>query len=527
MAKIHLIFIGLVLFTLSCKENAPKKPIKKELHIFEKPISKQEKIRLYIKENALGLDETSNAWLNDLYSKRNFKPLWCADSSLNETGESLKNLLRESIAFGVPSKRYASYLPNAENFIEDELLNSFKYAAMLRDIQVGWLNVDSAEILPLQTIPIASFENYLRKSDSILEPAYIHHHTVTDTNELYLLQGLYEFYKSNKFTKNRFKVKPFKEDTLHSFEDMKLALIDKEWIDEQADSIGTLKALRNFQKKHRLNANGKIDKYTCYALNESNYDKFLRACLAIQKTKKLKQQTSKKWIHVDLCAFQLNFYVADSLKATHRIIIGKDENSTPELKANVHQIMLYPYWQVPYSICSKEILPELQRNSNYLAKNNMILKRGGRIVDPKTIKWSKYSKDNFPFTVTQNPGPQNSLGIIKFEFHNKYSVYVHDTPNKRYFNLVSRTLSHGCMRCDKPLDLAHQVLLRDSSRKKANPFSVDSLLKYKDSIQNRPVKLMQSIPIFVQYKTVYCLEREFFIGVDFYQREQKLIALFD
>ena len=117
-------------------------------------------------------------------------------------------------------------------------------------------------------------------------------------------------------------------------------------------------------------------------------------------------------------------------------------------------------------------------------KTNYKIYRKEVEVDPYKVNWKKIRKDAFPYKVVQQPGPKNSLGIIKFEFHNKYSVYIHDTPSKGFFNSDVRSFSHGCMRCENPVELGRILLANDSLRRKANPMIADSLDTFLGRAQN-------------------------------------------
>jgi hypothetical protein len=197
--------------------------------------------------------------------------------------------------------------------------------------------------------------------------------------------------------------------------------------------------------------------------------------LPLDKLRK-KGKYPEKYIHINLPEYTLKFFANDSLKSVHNLVIGTTDHQTPQLRSKVHTIVVYPYWNVPYSIASKEILPALQANKNYLTKNNYKIYRGENEVNPYSINWKKIKKNTFPYKVVQQPGPKNSLGIIKFEFHNNYSVYIHDTPSKSYFRSDVRSFSHGCMRCENPVELGKLLLTYDSIRKKPNPITAASTL---------------------------------------------------
>ena len=198
---------------------------------------------------------------------------------------------------------------------------------------------------------------------------------------------------------------------------------------------------------------------------------------------------------------------------------------TPQLVARIHQLVVYPYWNVPYSIASTEILSHAKKNVNYFSKNDFKIYRNGVQINPRSVTWSKIKKNNFPYNVRQEYGPKNSLGILKFEFHNNYSVYIHDTPSKELFKKDIRAFSHGCMRCDRPIELAKLIVENDSIGKKRNKFtpsSLDSLIELK---KNFYLSIRYPVALFVEYKTVTVIDSILKFYLDIYGRDEKYIRL--
>ena len=249
----------------------------------------------------------------------------------------------------------------------------------------------------------------------------------------------------------------------------------------------------------------------------------LRASLALDRLRS-KIKLPEKYIRINIPEFQLYFYAEDTLRKIHRIIVGKQENQTPQLTSRVNRIICYPYWKVPTSIANKEILPAVKANRSYLVRNHYKIYKGkNQEVDPSTVSWNRYS--TFPYTVIQQPGAHNSLGIIKFEFNNPYSVYVHDTPKKNLFNNVYRSFSHGCMRCEHPVELAKEILFFDSIPKKRNPFKPDTLDTLLQHVENQTIPLLQAIPIFIVYETVVAEKERLIFHFDLYRREEEYIKI--
>lgn len=182
-----------------------------------------------------------------------------------------------------------------------------------------------------------------------------------------------------------------------------------------------------------------------------------------------------------------------------RIIVGKRSTPTPTLSSKITDVVLYPYWMVPYSIATKEILPAVKRNIGYLdAGNYQVIDHSGKVVNPYRINWQSLSPSNFPYVIRQATGCDNSLGLVKFNFYNPYSVYLHDTPSKNLFSYNKRYFSHGCMRVQKAMELAH-IILKDNS-------IVLDTLEDKGCLRNQSpvtVNADQQIPVFVIYSTAW------------------------
>mgnify|MGYP003891143111 FL=1 len=211
----------------------------------------------------------------------------------------------------------------------------------------------------------------------------------------------------------------------------------------------------------------------------------------------------------------------------HRIIIGKIEHPTPTLQSFITQIVSLPYWRVPSSIAKKEILPALKRSSTYLGKEHMrIYAAGKKEIDPGKVRWKQFKTNTFPYQIIQDPGPWNSLGLIKFEFANSFSVYVHDTPSRQLFNQVFRSFSHGCMRAENPVELGKMILNQDKAGNSFNPINGDSLQVLIDQNVHQKIRLRKAIPIMVIYQTVSADRNSLRFHIDLYQKERHLLTLF-
>ncbi|HEX2629066.1 MAG TPA: L,D-transpeptidase family protein, partial [Chitinophagaceae bacterium] len=200
---------------------------------------------------------------------------------------------------------------------------------------------------------------------------------------------------------------------------------------------------------------------------------------------------------VNIPAAYLHVYQEGRSILEMRMVVGKPSTPTPTLSSSITEVVLYPYWVVPYSIASKELLPMLKRNPAFIDQGNyQVLNRNGQIMDHATINWATLSANNFPYIIRQSTGCDNALGVIKLNFYNPYSVYLHDTPLKSYFNLNKRYFSHGCMRLGKPMELARLALGN-------NAIAVDTLCE-KCLLNQKPVSVpvKEPFPVIVWYNPV-------------------------
>lgn len=226
-----------------------------------------------------------------------------------------------------------------------------------------------------------------------------------------------------------------------------------------------------------------------------------------------------RYIAVNIPAFMLRVVENDSLWLETKVIVGKRGTPTPVMESLIRSFIIYPYWHVPYSISTKEILPDLQKDATYLRRNNFdVLDRDGQVILPDTIQWAFYSPEYFPFILRQREGSENSMGIIKFVFANNYNVYLHDTNSKRLFSRVRRDLSHGCVRVSNAVALARYLVREDDIY--VSPEDLDQYL----SLQQRlTIELRKPIPLRLEYFTAEVRQGVPFFYEDIYKKDSVMM----
>lgn len=206
----------------------------------------------------------------------------------------------------------------------------------------------------------------------------------------------------------------------------------------------------------------------------------------------------QKVIVANIPAAFLRVYEKDSIILQMKLIVGKKTTPTPTLLSVVDEVVLYPYWHVPYSIATKELLPHIRRNIGFLDQGNyQVLNQQGKIIDPYKINWRKLGRTYFPYIIRQGTGCDNSLGLLKLNFYSPFGVYLHDTPSALLFGTNKRFYSHGCMRMEKPFELGHLLL-------KENSIAIDTLEEKGCVLNQAPVivKVQEKIPVLVWYNPV-------------------------
>ncbi len=227
------------------------------------------------------------------------------------------------------------------------------------------------------------------------------------------------------------------------------------------------RAVRRFQSRHGLEVDGVVGKRTREALNVSARDRLVQLLANLERWRWLPRRWGDRYILVNTADYSLTAYQNGKAQLSMRVIVGKNVTKTPVFSEKMRYLEINPYWNVPRSIAIKEILPKIRKDPGYLARNHYELVSGwnddGHILDPFQIDWTRIGARNFPGRLRQTPGPWNALGRIKFMFPNRFNVYLHDTPHRHLFRKPRRALSHGCIRIEKPLELALFVLQDDPS----------------------------------------------------------------
>jgi murein L,D-transpeptidase YcbB/YkuD len=283
--------------------------------------------------------------------------------------------------------------------------------------------------------------------------------------------------------------------------------------------------VKHFQARHGLNADGRLGKDTLRQLNTPLSFRIQQLDDALERWRWLPVDFSPLPVAVNIPEFVLRVFSPDHRIALRmNVVVGKAvRNETPVFARDMKYIVFRPYWNVPYSITRGEIIPALQKDSGYLARKNFeITDQGGRVVTGGTVSAEVMAQlRSDKLLVRQKPGPTNSLGLVKFMFPNEHNVYLHSTPAPQLFAQSRRDFSHGCIRVEKPAELA-AWLLQDQPR-----WTLDAVKAAMQSgPDNQQVNLNRPVPVVIIYLTAVVEENgEVYFFDDIYGHDRALDAV--
>jgi murein L,D-transpeptidase YcbB/YkuD len=278
--------------------------------------------------------------------------------------------------------------------------------------------------------------------------------------------------------------------------------------------------VRAFQARHGLDADGLAGAQTIAAMNVPVEVRIDQLRLSLERLRWVQEEVGDDFLAVNIAGFRVALFRDREIVWSARAIVGKPYRQTPVFRGDIRYLEFNPTWTVPPGILAKDILPAVKRDPDYLRNRNIsVLDRNGRQVDPDTVDWQAYSR-GIPYTLRQEPGPDNALGRVKFIFPNEHFVFLHDTPSRALFDRAERTFSSGCIRVDKPFELA-ELLLDDAQA--WDPAAIRGVV---DSGRTRRVNLRKPEPVLILYLTASVLDDgSVSFPADIYDRDARVLAV--
>ncbi len=259
-------------------------------------------------------------------------------------------------------------------------------------------------------------------------------------------------------------------------------------------------AIKRFQARHGLKADGILGFRTERELNISPYERAEEIRRNMQRWAALPLHLGKRFIFINIPEYRFDLVENGKSMLTMKIIVGKRERPTPELISSLTEIELNPYWNIPPNIAQKDILPKILKDPHYLEQMNIkvVQHRKSEVItlDASKIDWDEAYKNGFAYEFRQEPGKNNALGLIKFDFPNEYDIYMHDTPAKELFKEDKRLFSSGCIRLEKPFALLSYLLNNDPEW---------DIHRIAEALQSGKLTLIKvkPVPVYIIYATAW------------------------
>ena len=275
----------------------------------------------------------------------------------------------------------------------------------------------------------------------------------------------------------------------------------------------TFEAVKKFQTRHGLLSDGVIGKGTIKALNFTKEERKHQIIANLERWRWFSKPFPPNYVLINIPDYSLNVVENQNTTMSKRIVVGKSKRKTPVLTSVLQTIVFNPTWTVPPTILKEDILPELIKNRNYLKNKGIgIYDSDTNEIDPK--KWDENRPRGYRYI--QKPGYLNALGVVKINFPNKYSVYLHDTNHRDLFELNKRALSSGCVRIEEPLELVELLL---ENPKKYSREKMDSIIATKKTLF---IGITKRYAIYQWYWTAWSENDELIFREDIYNLDADL-----
>lgn len=291
-------------------------------------------------------------------------------------------------------------------------------------------------------------------------------------------------------------------------------------------------AVARFQDRHYLEVYGygiddwygAVGEVTLEKLNQP-IEYWIGAVRAnLERARWVLADLEEAFVLADVAGFEVHLVERERSVWWARAQVGDSYRETPVFRSTIEAIEFNPTWTVPQGILERDILPDIQRRPlEALKKRRLeVFDLQGRRVDPRRVDWRRYTAKSLPYRLVRAPGPDNPLGLVKFLFPNPFAVFIHDTPDKQGFEADKRALSAGCIRLERPFELAERLLAPQGE------WGQEAILKLVDAGRTRRLVLKRPMPVILYYWTVRVdTGGRLFFRDDIYNRDARLLAALD
>lgn len=262
-------------------------------------------------------------------------------------------------------------------------------------------------------------------------------------------------------------------------------------------------AVSSFQQRHGLNVDGIIGRQTLFWLNLSLADRAKLLARNFIRQEQWYKSSGDDYLLVNIPQFQLTLVHAGNQVLTSKVTVGRIYRTTKLIQSEIANLVINPGWNVPYTILRKDLLPKLQKDIHYLSvKNYQVFDQSNQPLLLDKYDMKRVAAGDFPYRVYQKPGPKNPLGNFKLHFDNPYSIYLHDTPQRKQFDLAVRALSSGCVRVEKAQQIARWLAFNRATNQSLWNKAIN------EGEKTQWLKLSKPMPVYIVYWTAWADEKD-------------------
>lgn len=472
--------------------------------------------------------------LTAFYEDRDFEPVWIADGALSPAARATIARLKDASADGLDPTAYevierpldTGPHPGAPDLAAEELSLSRAVMAFARDAQAG--RIDPQRVSRLITLhpPVPDPVVSLKRVASASDPAEALDAFNPPHPQFQALKAKLADIRNTSVERplpvpSGRNLRLGASDPRVGLLRQRLGVTSHRGSDVTAYDETVVEAVKAFQAEHGLRPDGIIGPNTLAVLNRGlGGEPEADILVNMERWRWMPRDLGATNVFVNIPAFTVTIRREGTTAYEGRVIVGKPQNPTPVFSDEIEHIVVNPYWNVPYSIASKEMLSSIQKNpSGYFAKRGYEAVYKGKVVNPSSIDWSPSALRNV--RIRQKPGNSNALGHIKFMFPNEHAVYLHDTPSRSLFSKPVRAFSHGCVRVDQPLEFADALLAEERHWNAAQ-------LKKLIGGSERYLNLDRHIPVHLTYFTEWVADDGTLTHYsDVYGHDRRLAKLLD
>jgi len=554
LQKPNVVYVFFTIIMMACLFGCKSKHAAVKKEIVKVPEEMDDQITDNIKA-VLQFANDNNGKINDsiklylpgvvtsFYDKNDFHNIWSRKEKWNSLADSMFDFIEHSKYYGLYPEDYhlkelialrkkliADTLAKTDAIVwtKADLMLSDAFMKTSKDLKEGRLVPDSSSITKKSNFIDSFFVenlNEARKNNSVtnlfdsMQPVNFRYEALKNL--------VRNFVDSMDTTPHQFIMYPQKDSAL-LVKNVQKRLVEEgiaTSVDEFPDSVMFSNDLKKYQGLHKLKKDGRLGPKIAASLNNFDVEKFKRIAITLDRYKLMPDSLPVRYVWVNIPSYYMELWDHDTLVLRSKVVVGKPATPTPTLSSAISDMVTYPQWTIPESIIKKDILPGLKKDPGYLASKGFnLVNDKGDVIDPYTIKWAKYTS-GIPWKIMQGSGDDNALGVLKFNFNNPYSVYLHDTNERYLFQNSERDLSHGCVRVQKWEDLAFYIARNDSLNKTKEQrlaYNVDSIKTWLANKDRKRIIVKNRLRLFIEYFSCEARNDKIVFYADIYNDDEAL-----